>query len=75
MLERIFQALGRRPRLLPVPLGTYRAALRMARLHPQFRNLSLDVADRMNRDLVFDYGDATRDLGFHPRSFHPEFVP
>ena len=75
MLERIFRALGRKPRILPVPLGIYRAALGMARLHPRLRSLSLDVADRMNRDLVFDYGDAARDLGFRPRSFHPEFVP
>ena len=75
MVERIFQALGRSPRVLPVPLGIYRAALLVARLHPRLSNLSLDVADRMNRDLVFDYGDAARDLGFRPRSFHPEFVP
>lgn len=75
MVERIFQALGRRPRILPVPLAIYRTALRMARLHPRLRNLSPDVADRMNQDLVFDYGDAARNLGFRPRSFHPEFVP
>jgi nucleoside-diphosphate-sugar epimerase len=75
MLERIFRALGRRPRILPVPLALYRGALAAARLHPRFRGLSLDVADRMNQDLVFDYGDAARDLGFHPRAFAPEFAP
>ena len=75
MLERIFRALGRRPRILPVPLALYRAALAAARLHPGLRGLSLDVADRMNQDLVFDYGDATRDLGFRPRAFEPEFAP
>lgn len=75
MVERIFTALGRRPRILPVPLGAYRTALLVARLHPRFRSLSLDVADRMNRDMVFDYGEAARDLGFHPRTFHPELAP
>lgn len=75
MVERIFQALGRESRILALPLGVYRAALRVARLHPRFRALSLDVADRMNRDLVFDYGEAARDLGFRPRAFQPEFAP
>lgn len=74
MLERIFVALGRKPHILPVPLPLYRAALAVARLHPRLRGLSLDVADRMNQDLVFDYGDAARDLGFHPRAFAPEFA-
>jgi nucleoside-diphosphate-sugar epimerase len=75
MLERIFQALGRRPRILPVPLALYRGALAAARLHPRLRGLSLDVADRMNQDLVFDYADAVRDLGYRPRGFAPEFAP
>ncbi|MGE5625982.1 MAG: NAD-dependent epimerase/dehydratase family protein [Bacillota bacterium] len=73
MLERIFRALGRRPRILPVPVGMYRAAIAVARLHPRFRSLSLDVADRMNQNLVFDFSDAARDLGFYPRGFEPEF--
>lgn len=75
MLERIFRALGRRPRILPLPLVAYRAAIRAARLHPRFRNLSPDVADRMDRDLVFDFSEAVRDLKFHPRGFAPEFRP
>jgi hypothetical protein len=27
------------------------------------------MAQRMNQDLVFDHGDAARDLGFAPRAF------
>ena len=73
MLERIFRALGRRPHILPVPLSLYRAAIVTARLHPRFRSLSPDTADRMNRNLVFDFSDAARDLGFYPRGFEPEF--
>lgn len=73
MLERIFRALGRSPRILPVPLSLYRAAILTARLHPRLRSLSPDVADRMNQNLVFDSSDAARDLGFYPRGFEPEF--
>jgi hypothetical protein len=27
------------------------------------------MVERMNRDLVFDHGEATRDLGFQPKGF------
>ena len=27
------------------------------------------MAERMNRDLVFDHFEATRDFGFEPRAF------
>jgi len=27
------------------------------------------MAERMNRDLVFDHAEAARDLGFKPRAF------
>jgi len=73
MLERIFRALGRKPHILPVPLSAYRAVIGVARLHPRFRSLSPDLADRMNENLVFDFSDAARDLGFYPRGFEPKF--
>lgn len=69
MVGRVFAALGRRPRLLTVPLWTFRLGLAFLRLLPRYRRWSAAMADRMNRDLVFDHAEATRDLAFHPRSF------
>lgn len=72
MVERIFECLGRRPRILPVPLAGYRAAIAVARMLPGYRGLTPEVANRMNQDMVFDCSAARRDLGFAPRSFLPE---
>jgi len=71
MLERIFRSLGMSPHVLPLPLALYRAAIAAARLLPRYRGLTPQVADRMNQDMVFDYTEAARDLGFRPRKFTP----
>ncbi|HEY4126611.1 MAG TPA: NAD-dependent epimerase/dehydratase family protein [Gammaproteobacteria bacterium] len=71
MLERIFEALGRQPRVLPLPVSLYRAAIVIARLLPRYRALTPAVADRMNQDMVFDSSAAMRDLGLKPRAFVP----
>ena len=69
MVTRVFVALGRRPRLLTVPLWTFRLAVTMLRHLPRYRQWSAAMAERMNRDLIFDPTAATRDLGFKPRGF------
>lgn len=69
MVARVFVALGRRPRLLTVPLWVFRLAVSVLRCLPRYRQWSAAMAERMNRDLVFDHTDATRDLGFKPRGF------
>jgi nucleoside-diphosphate-sugar epimerase len=69
MVARIFSALGRPLRLLTVPLFTFRFAVAILRLVPRYRNWSSAMAERMNRDLVFDHSEATRDFGFEPRPF------
>jgi nucleoside-diphosphate-sugar epimerase len=67
MIERVFAALGRPPRLLSVPFLPFAAAaLGRLRGNPV---LTADVARRMNVDLVFDDGAATRDFGYAPRKF------
>ena len=71
MLERIFQSLGQRPFILPMPVALYRAAIAAARLLPRYRSLTPAVANRMNQDMVFDTSAATRDFGFKPRGFTP----
>lgn len=69
MVARIFTALGRRPRLLPVPLWAFRLAVAILRCLPRYRHWSTAMAERMNRDLVFDHSEAARDLDFMPRMF------
>jgi nucleoside-diphosphate-sugar epimerase len=69
MVSRIFIALGRKPRLLAIPLWVFYPAVAVMRLLPRYRKWSAAMAGRMNRDLVFDHGEAVRDLGFSPRKF------
>ena len=69
MIARIFVTMNRRPRLLTVPLCAFRVVLAAMRLLPRYRHWSPTMAERMNRDLVFDHADAARDLSFTPRPF------
>lgn len=69
MVIRVFAALGRRPRLLTVPLWAFRFAVAVLRRLPRYRQWSTAMVERMNRDLVFDHTEAARDLGFKPREF------
>lgn len=69
MIARVFAALGRRPRLLTVPLWSFRLAVSVVRCLPRYRQWSAAMAERMNRDLVFEHTEAARDIGFKPRSF------
>jgi nucleoside-diphosphate-sugar epimerase len=69
MVSRVFFALGQRPHFLAVPLWTFRLAVAFLRFLPRFRKWSPAMAERMNRNLVFDHAEAARDLGFKPRAF------
>jgi nucleoside-diphosphate-sugar epimerase len=71
MVERIFAAERRTPRFLPVPLAAFRAAMWCMSCIPRFKDFNVEMARRMNEDLVFDSGDAARDFGFSPRRFEP----
>ncbi len=69
MVARVFAALGRPARWVTVPLWAFRLAVALLRCLPRYRHWSAAMAERMNRDLVFDHTDAARDLGFKPRGF------
>lgn len=69
MAARIFAALHRPPRFLSVPLWCFNVAVAVVRILPRYRKWSSAMAERMNRDLVFDHTDAARDLNFKPRGF------
>jgi nucleoside-diphosphate-sugar epimerase len=69
MVRRVFLALGRKPRIVPVPLWTFRLAIGCLRLLPRYRDWSSTKAERMEHDLVFDHVAAKRDLAFNPGPF------
>lgn len=71
MVIRIFAAMGRRPRLVTVPLGFFRFAVACMKALPRYRKLSPAMAERMNQDMSFNHDDAARDLHFIPRPFSP----
>lgn len=67
MITRIFEVLGRRDRLVRVPLLP--VMLDVAGGVIPGSELTGDVARRMNLDLDFDDGAAGRDFGYAPRGF------
>jgi nucleoside-diphosphate-sugar epimerase len=69
MVARVFGAVCRPVRLVTVPLWIFRLAVAMLCRLPRYRQWSAAMAERMNRDLVFDHTDAARDLSFKPRGF------
>jgi len=72
MVIRVFHALGKRPRLIHVPLWMFKVMLAIVRILPRYKHWSSAMAERMNQDLVFDHSYAERDLGFKPRAFYLE---
>ena len=71
MAIRIFEALGRRPRLISLPPGLWSAGLRLAA--PWLPGVTTAMGGRMSADLSFDPGPAIRDFGYAPRPFRPAF--
>lgn len=69
MVRRIFQAMGRPERTLPLPAKALSRAVSVMRCLPRYRHLSSALVARMNEDLVFDHSDASDRLGFAPRAF------
>ena len=60
MVARIFSALGRPVRLLPVPLFVFRFAVALLRLVPRYRNWSPAMAERMNRHFPLEIFKANK---------------
>lgn len=69
MVARVFSALGQRTRLLTVPLWAFSLAMVILRCLPRYRHWTVAMAERMNRNLVFDHSEAEQDLAFKPRAF------
>lgn len=75
MVERIFQALGRKPRLLTLPANLLGCSFQLASKLGILREKSFGFAvfQRMNEDLVFDCAEGLQLLGYTPREFNPQF--
>ncbi|MDI6741577.1 MAG: SDR family oxidoreductase [Smithella sp.] len=69
MVSRIFSALGKKPRFVKCPLWLFSLAVFVLRVFPRYRQWSAAMAQRMNKDMVFDHSEACNDLGFMPRPF------
>lgn len=69
MLERIFNAIGKTPRFIHLPMAAFRVAASLLSLFPGFQSLSASMAERMNYDQDFDHSMAKKELGFKPRGF------
>ncbi len=72
MVVRIFEALGKRPRLISFPLWSFAVTMLFVRMIPRYRDWSVGMAERMNQDMVFDHSPAQRDLNLSLRAFQPE---
>jgi nucleoside-diphosphate-sugar epimerase len=71
MAARVFEALGRKPRLLSLSPAAWRLGLALA--SPLLPGATAAMGSRMAEDLTFDAGPAARDLGWDPRPFRPDF--
>ncbi len=69
MIAAVFTAMGRKPHFMPLPIWLVKLTIHVLRLLPGFRHITVAMAERMNRDLVFDHAAAARDFGFAPRPF------
>ncbi|MBI2311641.1 MAG: NAD-dependent epimerase/dehydratase family protein [Betaproteobacteria bacterium] len=69
MVEAIFAGLGKKPRIIRIPLAAYALLVKAASVLPGYRHLNPEMVARINLDLDFDHLAATRDFGFAPRKF------
>lgn len=70
MVQRLFHALGRKPRIIRLPLPVYRGLIKLV---VKLKKISFDpsMADRMREDLNFDSDAAVRDFAYAPGEFLP----
>ncbi|GJL81935.1 MAG: hypothetical protein DHS20C01_15690 [marine bacterium B5-7] len=73
MVRRIFTAVQVTPRFFKVPRVVLEKMLAALSRLPRFAELTPQMLDRVNQDLVFDSAEAVRDFGYSPRDFEPEF--
>ncbi|OAD19781.1 NAD-dependent epimerase/dehydratase [Candidatus Thiomargarita nelsonii] len=63
MVEAIFQQLGKKPRIISIPLPVFKILSRI------MTRLPVAMITRMNQDLCFDHTAAYHDFAYSPRTF------
>jgi nucleoside-diphosphate-sugar epimerase len=71
MVERVFEGMGRRPRILAAPEWLWGLGFALAR--PLLPGATAQMGARMAEDLVFDDHPARADFNWNPRGFRPDF--
>jgi nucleoside-diphosphate-sugar epimerase len=71
MVGRIFDGLNKRRLVIPVPEALWKLGFWIAK--PLFPHANVAWGARMRRDMIFDGSKASRDFGWQPRGFHPDF--
>lgn len=71
MVEKVFQALNRKPRLLFLPPRLLASCLGFAKHFPGLKGLNPAMVLRQNEDLVFDDSKLRQCFDFCPRAFEP----
>lgn len=76
MVRRIFEALGKAPVIIALPVGLWRLGFFVLNLirPKQALKRNISMALRMNTDLWFDHSPATKDFGYAPKPFRPIFT-
>lgn len=69
MVESIFHQLGKKSRIISIPLPIFKLITYGIRWLPNYAHLSTAMIARMNQDLCFDYTAAYHDFGYDPRNF------
>jgi len=69
MVEAIFHHLGKKPRIMSIPLPIFKLMTRCISWLPAFAHLSTAMITRMNQDLCFEHTAAYHDFGYSPRTF------
>lgn len=76
MVSRVFEANGLKARIIALPEWAWKlgfAGLNLIRPNTALKT-NINMALRMNSDLVFDHTDATQDFGYAPGPFRPQFI-
>jgi hypothetical protein len=69
MVQAVFLALGKRPRLISVPQVLFKLGIQVFACFPKYHYLTTEMVTRMNIDLCFDSSKAYQDFGYAPREF------
>lgn len=72
MVEKIFIALNKKPRFIPIPLALFRLLMKLISFLPGYSHITPDMANRMNEALNFDSQKAQEDFGYSHRGFSPQ---